>query len=375
MRIPIFELERVQSIYENTVEFNLTESGFHPFTLNELLEPAQVAGLADTVLGYGQTNGAIPLRERIADLYPNQSMDNVLVTNGSSEANFIACHTLVEPGDEVVMMVPNYMQIWGIVEEMGATPKAFHLRESRDWAPDLEELRQLVTPKTKMIAVCNPNNPTGATLSEVEMREIVSIAEEVGAWVYADEIYRGAELDGVELPSFAGIYDRAMVAGGLSKAYALPGLRLGWLVGPHDVISDSWAYHDYTSITAGILSNRIAEIALSPLVRPRILERNRAMLRTNLGLTIDWVRSFGGVFHFVPPSAGGMAFVRYDLDINSTELSEWLRKEHSVFILAGDTFGMDRLLPARYRRRDRLSHGRARTGSSRITGSLWHLMG
>ncbi|MCJ7754052.1 MAG: aminotransferase class I/II-fold pyridoxal phosphate-dependent enzyme [Thermoanaerobaculales bacterium] len=342
MRIPIFELERVQSIYENTVEFNLTESGFHPFTLNELLEPAQVAGLADTVLGYGQTNGAIPLRERIADLYANQSMDNVLVTNGSSEANFIACHTLVEPGDEVVMMVPNYMQIWGIVEEMGATPKAFHLCEDRDWAPDLEELRQQVSPKTKMIAVCNPNNPTGATLSEVEMREIVSIAEEVGAWVYADEVYRGAELDGVELPSFAGIYDRAMVAGGLSKAYALPGLRLGWLVGPHGVISDSWAYHDYTSITAGILSNRIAEIALSPLVRPRILERNRAMLRTNLGLTIDWVRSFGGVFHFVPPSAGGMAFVRYDLDINSTELSEWLRKEHSVFILAGDTFGMDR---------------------------------
>ncbi len=177
MRIPIFELERVQSIYENTVEFNLTESGFHPFTLNELLEPAQVAGLADTVLGYGQTNGAIPLRERISDFYPNQSVDNVLVTNGSSEANFIACHTLVEPGDEVVMMVPNYMQIWGIVEEMGATPKAFHLREDREWAPDLGELRHLVTPKTKMIAVCNPNNPTGATLSDSEMREIVSIAE------------------------------------------------------------------------------------------------------------------------------------------------------------------------------------------------------
>jgi len=341
MRIPIFELERVQSIYENTVELNLTESGFHPFTLNELLEPAQVAGLADTVLGYGQTNGAIPLRERISDLYPNQSADNVLVTNGSSEANFIACHTLVEPGDEVVMMVPNYMQIWGIVEETGATPTAFHLREELDWAPDLEELRRLVTPKTGMIAVCNPNNPTGATLSESEMREIVSIADGVGAWVYADEVYRGAEIDGVELASFAGMYDRAMVNGGLSKAYALPGLRLGWLVGPRDVVSDSWAYHDYTSIAAGILSNRVAEIALSPAVRARILERNRAMLRTNLEHTIDWIHSFGEVFHFVPPKAGGVAFVRYDLDINSTELSDWLREEHGVFILAGDTFGMD----------------------------------
>jgi len=342
MRIPIFELERVQSIYENTVEYNLTESGFHPYTLNELLDPEEVANLADTVLGYGQTNGAIPLRGLISDLYPNQSIDDVLVTNGSSEANFIACHTLVEPGDEVVMMVPNYMQIWGIVDEIGATPRAFHLREDRNWAPDLEELRSLVTPKTKMIAVCNPNNPTGATLSRAEMEHIVAIADEVGAWVYADEVYRGAELDGVELTSFAGIYDRTMVSGGLSKAYALPGLRLGWLVGPRDVISDSWAYHDYTSITAGILSNRIAEIALSPEVRPRILERNRTMLRTNLGLTIGWIRSFGGVFHFVPPNAGGMAFVHYDLEINSTELAEWLRKEHSVFILAGDTFGMDR---------------------------------
>lgn len=344
MRIPIFELERVQSVYENTVEFNLTESGFHPFTLNELLEPREVADLANTVLGYGQTNGAIPLRERIAALYTQQTVDNVLVTNGSSEANFIACHTLVEPGDEVVMMVPNYMQIWGIVEEIGATPKAFHLREREDWAPDLEELRGLVTSKTKMIAVCNPNNPTGAVLSATGMREIVSIAAEVGAWVYADEVYRGAELDGVELESFTGMYDRVMVAGGLSKAYALPGLRLGWLAGPSDVIAETWAYHDYTSITAGILSNRIAEIALSPEVRRRILERNRAMLRTNLELMIDWVRSFGEVFHFVPPRAGGMAFMRYDLDINSTELAEWLRKDHDVFILAGDTFGMDRYI-------------------------------
>jgi aspartate/methionine/tyrosine aminotransferase len=342
MKIPIFELERVQSLYENTVEYNLTESGFHPFALNELLDPAQISQLAGTVIGYGQTNGALPLRTRIAALYRKQGVDNVLVSSGSSEANFIACHTLVEAGDEVVIMVPNYMQIWGIVLEMGADPKAFHLREENDWAPDLEELRGLVTPRTKMIAVCNPNNPTGYTLTDHEMSEIVKIAGSVGAWVYADEVYRGAELDGVELPSFAGLYDRAMVCGGLSKAYALPGLRLGWLVGPADVVADSWAYHDYTSITAGILSNAIAEIALSPEMRPKILERNRSMLRKNLAVMSDWVDSFGELLHFIPPKAGGMAFMRYDFDINSTALADWLRTEQSVFILAGDTFGMDR---------------------------------
>jgi len=342
MKIPIFELERVQSIYENTVEYNLTESGFHPYRLDELLNADELAELSRTALGYGQTNGSVPLRERIAALYDGQSVENVLVTNGSSEANFVACHTLVEAGDEVVIMVPNYMQIWGIVEEMGAVPKAFHLREENSWAPDLAELRRLVTDRCKMITVCNPNNPTGYTLSDEEMGEIVAIADRVGAWIHADEIYRGAELDGVELPSFVGRYDKVMVNGGLSKAYALPGLRIGWLVGPSETIADSWAYHDYTSITAGILSNRIATIALSPERRPGILERNRSMLAQNLEVLLDWLAPYDDVFRFVPPKAGGMAFMHYDLEINSTELADWLRTEKSVFILAGDTFGMDR---------------------------------
>jgi aspartate/methionine/tyrosine aminotransferase len=192
-----------------------------------------------------------------------------------------------------------------------------------------------------MIAICNPSNPTGYTLAGEEMREIVKIADSVGAWIHSDEVYRGAELDGIEIPSFMGMYDKAMVNGGLSKAYALPGLRLGWLAGPAETIADSWAYHDYTSITAGILSNRIAEIALSPEVRATILERNRSMLRHNLEIMVRWVNAYGDIFHFVPPKAGGMAFMRYDLDINSTELSDWLRTTQSVFILAGDCYGMD----------------------------------
>lgn len=341
MKFPIFELERIQSIFENTVDFNLTESGFHPFTLSELLTAEQQRQILDTVLGYGQTNGSPEVRDRIAALYSDMKAENILVTNGSSEANFVACHTLIEPGDEVVMMVPNYMQIWGIAEEMGAVPIAFNLREENSWSPDLDELKRVVTNKTRMITVCNPNNPTGYTLTIDEMRDIVAIADRVGAWVHADEVYRGAELDGVETPSFIGLGERVTVNGGLSKAYALPGLRLGWLAGPAETINTSWAYHDYTSITAGILSHAIGEIALSPDVRPRILERNRAMLRENLVHTIDWVESLGQHIRFTPPKAGGMAFMRYDYPINSTELAEWLRIEQSVFILAGDTYGMD----------------------------------
>lgn len=341
MRIPEFELERVQSLYENTVDYNLTESGFHPYTLSELLSPAQISQLQDLVLGYGQTNGSVGLRDAIARLYVDRGADGVLATNGSSEANYVACRTLLDPGDEIVVMLPNYMQIWGIAESMGVRTTAFHLREDDGWAPDLNELESVVTPQTKVIAVCNPNNPTGYTLTNAEMDEIVRIAEGVGAWIYADEVYRGAELDGVELDSFIGRSERVMVAGGLSKAYALPGLRLGWLVGPPETIERTWSYHDYTSITAGILSHAIGEMVLSPNMRSHILERNRSLLRSNLELIGRWAQGFGEALHMVPPKAGGMTFFKYHFDINSTELSDWLRLEKSVFVLAGDVFGMD----------------------------------
>ena len=341
MNIRTFELERVQSLYENTVPINLTESGFHPYTLKELLTPEQLEMISTTVLGYGQTNGAISLRQTIARLYLNCNQEQIMVTNGTCEANFIACHTLLEKGDEVVMMVPNYMQIWGVVEEMGCTPKAFHLKEANNWAPDLEELRAMMTPQTKMIAICNPNNPTGYTLTLSEMQEIVEIAKEFDCWIFSDEVYRGAELNGIENPSFFGLYEKVMVNGGLSKAYALPGLRLGWLAGSEKMAADAWAYSDYTSITAGILSHKIAEIALQEPMRQTILNRSRTMLNENLKAVMAWAEDYKGLIEFVPPQAGGMLFMKYHYPINSTELSDWLRLEKGVFVLAGDVYGMD----------------------------------
>ena len=344
MSIPIFQLERVQSLYENTVDYNLTESGFHPYTLNELLDPEELEALANVVLGYGQTNGSIPLRRAIAALYEGIDQDNILVTNGSAEANFVACHTMLSPGDHVVLMVPNYMQWWGAAREIGCRVDTFPLLGDNGWQPDLQALEAVVRPDTKMIVLCNPNNPTGYTLTEGEMKEIVRIAESCGAWIYADEIYRGAELDGQECPSFHGWNDRVVVNGGLSKAYALPGLRIGWLAGPRSVIDRAWAYRDYTSITSGILSHKIAELILRPTRRRQILQRNRKMLNANLAFVQQWLRDHGSLFHFIPPKAGGMAFMKYDLPINSTELSDWLRIHQSVFIVAGDCFGMDHFL-------------------------------
>lgn len=344
MQIETFQLERIQSLYENEVELNLTESGVHPYTPRELFTTEQLDQLLDTRLTYGYTNGLPELRRAVAALYPNANENNILITNGSSEANFIAHWTMLEPGDEIAMMLPNYMQIWGIARSLGAVVKPSHLQESQDWGLNLEELCAAVTPKTRVIVICNPNNPTGAVLSQTDMQHIVDLADSVGAWIYSDEVYRGVELEGPETQSFYGMYDRVICAGGLSKAYALPGLRIGWLVGPHEVIERAWSTSDYTTITASIPGNWMAIWALEPEKRWQILNRNRAILRQNLAELQQWIDAHPGLFRFIPPKAGGMAFMGYHLDINSSELSNRLREEKSVFVVAGDCYGMDRYI-------------------------------
>ena len=344
MKTDIFELERYQSLYENEVAFNLTESGVHPFSLRELLTPQQMESLLDLRLTYGQTNGLPQLRALIAGLYNGLAEQNILVTNGSSEANFIACMTCLERGDEAVIMIPNYMQISGIAQMLGVQVRAFHLWEESGWRPDLGQLRQLVNPKTRMIFLCNPNNPTGAVLRLEDMQELVSIADSVGAWIYCDEVYRGAELDGMETPSFIGMYDKVMVTGGLSKAYALPGLRLGWLAGPADAINAAWATSDYTSITASVIANQVAIWALDPIKRALILQRNRSLLRQNLEVFTHWCAAGGNRFRFIPPKAGGFAFCRYDMDSDANYLVERLRLAFDVFMVSGSWFGLNHFL-------------------------------
>jgi len=259
MKIEIFEMERAQSLLENRVKYNLTESGVHPYTLEEFLRSDEIEKLLSIRLGYGQSNGSDELREAISRLYPGTDLDNVLVTNGSAEANFIT--------------------IWQNLE------------------PD--------------------------------------------AWIYSDELYRGAELDGKETPTFWGLCDKVMVSCGLSKAYALQGLRIGWLVGPKKKIEESWAYHDYTTISSGVLSNWIASLVLEPERRKKTLDRNRKILNENLVVLEEWVQKHKPLFELIPPRAGGMVFPRYNMKINSTELADKLLKEKSVFVVAGDFFGMD----------------------------------
>jgi len=241
-------------------------------------------------------------------------------------------------------MMPNYMQVPGLARALGATVRPWWLRQTGSgaaaWQPDLDELASLVTPATRAIVICNPNNPTGARLDAPVLDAVCRAAERVGAWVIGDEIYRGAERLADDTPSVWNRgYDRAVVTSGLSKAYGLPGLRIGWIVAPPDLVSDLWGVHDYTTIAPGALNDRLARVALEPSMRERLIARTRMIIRTNYPLLCKWADKHG--LTHVPPDAGAIALVRYPQDVRSLEIAEGLRRDHSVLVVPGEFFEMD----------------------------------
>ncbi len=360
MKIEPFEMERWQSTFEHTVDYNISESGVHPLTVGELLEmpgdepSLTMDDLLSTDLGYAQGNGVEPLRERISLIYPGSTIENILVTHGGAEANFLATLELIKPGDEVVIMLPNYMQTWGLVQGWGAEVKPWLMREENDWQPDPDELDQLVTEKTRLIVITNPNNPTGKVFREPLLEAVVAAASKVGAWILSDEIYRGAENAGEETPSLWGSYDRLLVTSGLSKAYGLPGLRIGWVASPSvDRTNSLWAYHDYSTICSSPLTEALACHALEPARRQNILERTRGIIRHNLPLLQEWLDGEKGLFTQTKTEAGAIMWVRYHLDVDSLDLAERVRVDQSALIEPGNHFGIDHYL--------RLGFGRSGT--------------
>jgi aspartate/methionine/tyrosine aminotransferase len=251
MRIETFEMERMQSLHWHEVEYDLSESGVQPLTLGELigdrLEPHALLG---TALGYPLSEGSAAARDRIAEWYPGCGRRNVTIVNGGSEANFLALWTLLEPEDRLAFMVPNYLQGLGLGRHFSRGTDAFGLAMRRRggeprWELDVDALERAVTERTKVLMVCNPNNPTGHVLTDQEMDAVVRAASRVGAWIVADEIYRGAEVEVSESSdTFWGRYENVLVTSGLSKAFGMPGLRVGWIVAPEEIVRQVWIRHD-----------------------------------------------------------------------------------------------------------------------------------
>jgi aspartate/methionine/tyrosine aminotransferase len=337
-----FEMERYQSLYWHLVDHDLSESGVTPLTIRELLGPdADAETFLQQSLGYPLSEGSYEARASIAQWYPDCGPDNVTLANGGSEANLLSLWSLLERGDRLAFMLPNYLQGLGLGSFFGGKVDTFKLkvRDGR-WALDLEGLERAVGTRTKVIMLCNPDNPTGAVLTEGEMEAVIEVAARAGAWIVADEIYRGAEIDtDATSPTFWGRYDKVIVTSGLSKAFAMPGLRIGWAVAPTDMISRIWERHDYTTLTPSAVSDRLTALAMRPDVRENILARTRAIVRANLPPLEGWIQAHPS-FRYVRPIAGAIVYVKYDLPIASADLVDRIRLDQSVLLVPGSMFGL-----------------------------------
>jgi aspartate/methionine/tyrosine aminotransferase len=342
MRIETFEMERMQSTWENIVDYDMSESGVRPLTLRELTGMGfDLEAFLDVPLGYSQSNGTIELRERIAAIYPGATVDQVEVTNGTSEANYLIALSQLRAGDGVAMQVPNYMQMWGVARSLGADVKTFRLRTEAGWEPDWEEFDRAVTPGTRLLYVSNPNNPTGSVLSDAAMRRIVDRCEQSGTWLLSDEVYLGAELGRTRTKSFWGMSERVIVTSGLSKAYGIPGVRIGWLVGPRSVVADCWSQHDYVTIGPNKLSDRVARVAVETGNRERCYARTGEILRHNLPIAREWVQSFSGRLTWTEPVAGAIGLMKYAADTPSLAIAERVRQNQSTLIVPGVHVGIE----------------------------------
>ena len=348
MKIETFEMMRMQCLYDREVELDLSETTVLPLRVSELLDGADdVERFVASEIEYPESEGSRLFRERIAQFYPDCQPENITVTNGGSEANYVTLWTLLESDGRLACMLPNYMQGWGLGRAYADGVDAFRLVKQEEagqyrWTLDVEGLKRAVTPKTNIILVTNPNNPTGAVLTAGEMDAVVDVARKAGAWLVADEVYRGTEVQGEMTPSFWGRYEKVVITSGLSKAFGLGGLRTGWVVAPPKLIEELRVRLDYLTCTPNFLSDRLGTIVMEPQRRESILARARRIIRKNLPPIEEWFLKRDDIFTYVRPEAGAFVYCEYKLPINSAELINRLIAEKSVLLAPGDHFGLDK---------------------------------
>ena len=345
MKMNVFAMERAMSTWENLVDYDISESGVKPISLRDLVEMGfDLDQWMDKPLKYSQANGTIELRELLTRQYAGATIDHIEVTNGTSEANYVLAITLLAPGDEFALAVPNYMQLEGVAQALGAKVNKFRLRHENNWQVDWEEFERAVNPKTRLVYITRPSNPTGSILSETAVERIVRRCEDMNAYLISDEVYLGAELTGDRTKTCWGRSDKVLVTSGLSKAYGIPGIRIGWLVGDKKLIADCWSQHDYLTIGPNILSDALAQVAVNAENRVKLYDRTRQVIKSNLGIYREWIKEFNGFLEFNEPQAGAFCFIKYHADMPSQTIAEKIIKEQSTLIAPGSHFGMEGFL-------------------------------
>lgn len=342
MKIKPFAVEEWMNAWEVGAKYNIAETCVDSISMNELFELTGedktefLNRLCARRLSYGDIEGLPEFRKGVCGLYKTLNIENIVPTHGASGANHHVFYSLISPGDRVVSIMPTYQQLYSIPESYGADVQILHLSKENNYLPDLEKLRRLVTPETKMICINNPNNPTGALMSEQLLREIVEIARSADAWILCDEVYRHLSQEDDWCPSIVDLYEKGISVSSMSKVFSLAGLRLGWIA-THDmsVVKSCLSHRDYNLVSCGVFDEMLAAAALKH--RDKLLERSRKIVRENLQILDDWISSEPHV-SYVKPKAGTTALVYYDLDIPSYEFCEEMYKKTGAFVTPGDCF-------------------------------------
>lgn len=344
MKIDTFGVEMWMNEWETKCELNLAETCVESLTIGELLEitgrnEADLSSLLPIKMAYGEIKGSDRLRNAAAALYDKQSYKNILITHGTIGANMLVHKTLVEPGDRVISIVPTYQQHYSIPKSIGAEIDLLHLREDLGWLPDLDALKKNVACGAKLIVLTNPNNPTGALIPHEMLEEIANIARDAGAWVLCDEVYRGTDQQGQGITtSMADIYEKGISTAGMSKAYSLAGLRLGWIAAPDELIEEVMIHRDYDTISVGVIDDHFATLALENC--DRLLERSRSITRGNLAHLATWIAGEPKL-SWIKPGSGTTALVKLGLEMASYDFCIALLQETGVMFTPGSALGME----------------------------------
>ena len=342
MKIKPFAVEEWMNAWEVGAKYNIAETCVDSVSIDELFEligenkDAFLQEFCIRRLTYGDIEGAPAFKEGICKLYKTISPDDIVPTHGATGANHHVFYSLIEPGDRVISIMPTYQQLYSIPESYGADLQIVNLSKDNGYLPDIEEIKKLAVPGTKMICINNPNNPTGALIDRAYMEQIISIARQVDAYILCDEVYRHLTQTDIWCDSIADLYEKGISVSSMSKVFSLAGLRLGWIA-THDksVIKTCLSHRDYNLISCGMFDEAVASIALKH--SDKLLQRNRNIVRKNLCILDKWVQSESHV-EYVKPHAGTTALVYYDLPIDSYTFCENMYRETGAFVTPGDCF-------------------------------------
>lgn len=338
MALPDFRLEIYFSRWEFAAEHNLAASDAQTLTIAELLELGDRDAFEALPLSYAPTWGSDELLEAIAATYERVRPEHVLAFAGAEEALFWGLQELLEPGEHAVVTVPNYQSMESLAVATGAAVDGLVLRPEDGWALDLDALERLLRPETRLVAVNFPNNPTGALPDRETFSRLAESCDERGIRLFSDEVYRGLQLDPERtLPQAADLSERALSLNVMSKAYGLPGLRIGWLACRDRALLERLERRKhYTTICNAVPSEALAAIALRN--GDRIRARNRAIVAANVPVFEAFFARWPGALEWEPPAGGCVSFPRLTTGEPSSEFCRRLVEQAGVILLPADVF-------------------------------------